>query len=208
MNTLARCGLMLLVASAAHAQTVTIGVHGALGDYRESAEELHFRGGGGGFSVTLSWRQWRADATGTQINYDPVNNASLQSFKSKEGEGHVGYAFTPSLIGEVGVVSRSIDPDFAAQKMTAIPVGLRYLAVIAPGASIGIRGDYLAGAKFSGGGSASLAVELGMFFWAGASNGRWRFTGDYSFQRVDRKTGGLNTPIQQSLAKLGLAVGF
>lgn len=208
MNMLARCGLMLLVASAAHAQTVTIGIHGALGDYRETSEDLHFRGGGGGFSATLSWRQWRADASGTQISYDPVNNDSLQSFKSKEVEGHVGYAFTPSLIGAVGVVSRTIDPEFAAQKMTAIPVGLRYMASIAPGASIGIRGDYLAGAKFSGGGSASMAVELGMFFWAGASNGRWRFTGDYGFQRVDRKTGGLKTPIQQSLGKLGFAVGF
>lgn len=208
MNALARCGLMLLGATAVQAQTVTIGVHGALGDYRETSEDLHFRGGGGGLALTLTWRQWRADFSGTQVTYDPVGNDSLQSFKSKEAVGHVGYTITPSLIGEVGILKRTIDPEFAAQEMTAIPIGLRYMAVIEPGTSIGIRGDYLAGAKFSGGGSASLAIDLGLLFWAGPANGRWRFTGDYDFQRVDRKANGLKTPIQQSLARLGVAVGF
>jgi len=208
MNTLAKCGLMLLGATAAQAQTVTIGVHGALGDYRETSSDLRFKGTGGGFDLTLSWRQFRLDAYGTQISYDSTAGSSQQSFKSKEGDGHLGYAFTPSLIGEVGIVHRSIDPQFAAQEMTAIPIGVRYMAILGPGASIGIRGDYLAAAKFSGGGSASLAVELGLMFWAGPQNGRFRFTGDYSFQRLDRTTGGLKTPIQQSLGRLGVAVGF
>jgi len=209
MNAITRSGLLLLLgASAARAQTVTIGVHGALGDYRETSSDLRFKGLGGGFDLTLNWRWLRADASGTSVKYDSTAGSAFQSFTSKEAKVHVGYAFTPSLIGEVGFVHRSIDPKFTAQEMSAIPIGLRYQAVLGPGAGIGLRGDYLAAASFSGGGSAGLAVELGLFFWAGPANGRFRFTGDYSFQRLDRETGGLKTPIQESLGKLGVAVGF
>jgi hypothetical protein len=47
----------------------------------------------------------------------------------------------------------------------------------------------------------------------GSPNGRIRVTGDYGFDRFDRHTnpagaGTVKVPIQQSLARLGLAVGM
>ena len=87
-------------------------------------------------------------------------------------------------------------------------IGLRYSKTLGPGATVALRGNYLAGAKFTGGGSAGLAMELGLLVSAGPQNGRFRVNGEYGFQRVDRKVGGLAVPIQQSLVRVGVAVGF
>jgi hypothetical protein len=48
----------------------------------------------------------------------------------------------------------------------------------------------------------------GLLVSAGPVNGRYRVTGDYGFQRIDRKVGGQPVPIQQSLVRVGVAVGF
>jgi hypothetical protein len=63
-------------------------------------------------------------------------------------------------------------------------------------------------AKFTGAGTAGLAFELGLLASVGPQNGRYRFTMDYGFQRVDRKVNNTSAPIEQSLVKLGVAVGF
>jgi hypothetical protein len=45
-----------------------------------------------------------------------------------------------------------------------------------------------------------------------ALRGRLRFTGDYDFQRISRKTddgsGSVDVPIQQSLGRVGVALVF
>jgi hypothetical protein len=41
----------------------------------------------------------------------------------------------------------------------------------------------------------------------GATNGRFRFTGDYDFQTAKRKTV-TDAPLQQTLARIGIAFGF
>jgi hypothetical protein len=92
--------------------------------------------------------------------------------------------------------------------MGAARIGVRYSKLIGPGTTVALRGNYLAGAKFTGKGSAGLAFELGLLVSTGPVNGRYRLTGDYGFQRIDRKVGGEPVPIQQSLVRVGLAVGF
>ena len=92
--------------------------------------------------------------------------------------------------------------------MGAARIGVRYSKLIGPGATVALRGNYLAGAKFTGQGSAGLAFELGLLVSVGPQNGRYRLTADYGFQRIDRKVGTAKTPIQQSLVRLGVAVGF
>jgi len=42
----------------------------------------------------------------------------------------------------------------------------------------------------------------------GSQNGRYRFTADYGFQRIDRKVNTAKVPIEQSLVRLGIAVGI
>ena len=80
------------------------------------------------------------------------------------------------------------------------------------GADITVRANYLGGAKFSGGGNSSLGIEMGLGLSVGKANGRYRLTGDYEFQRFNRSTdngsGEVKVPIQQALARIGLAVGF
>ena len=125
---------------------------------------------------------------------------------------HLRWYIANQVSFETGFTKRTMDPEFAAQSMGAVRIGARGLYSIGTGASLSLRGNYLAGSKFSGGGSAGFGVELGLGISVGRSDGRLRATGDYGFQRVNRKrTGGVvggDVPIQQSLARLGVSVGL
>ena len=91
-------------------------------------------------------------------------------------------------------------------------LGLRAAYTQAHGADIALRTAYVAGNDFTGGGSAPFGIELGLAAAYGPGSGRFRVTGDFDFQRIDRRTdqGGteLSVPIQSSVARLGLEVKF
>ncbi len=202
-------GLLLVSGATARAQTVSLGVHGALGDYREVSSNLRYRGFGGGLSLWLSAYRFSAEATATRVSYDPRDdNSGLSSFDATQIDARVGYDVAAGFTAEVGLLRRTISPELAAQEMGAARIGVRYSKLIGPGTTVALRGNYLAGAKFTGKGSAGLAFELGLLVSAGPVNGRYRLTGDYGFQRIDRKVGGQPVPIQQSLVRVGVAVGF
>jgi len=212
MNRALVVALAVLAASAptqGRAQTVLLGVHGALGDYREVSSNLRYGGGGFGGSLALHVGRFSAEGIVTRVSYTPHDkNAGLESFKSMQIDARVGLDVAGGLTAEAGVLRRTIDPELGAQEMGAARIGVRYAKVIGPGATVGLRGNYLAGAKFTGEGSAGLAFELGLFASVGPQNGRFRGTADYGFQRIDRKVGSAKVPIQQSLVRLGVAVGF
>lgn len=210
MNRALAVTLALAAAGApARAQTFLIGVHGALGDYREVTSNLRYGGEGFGGSLALRVGRFSAEGAVTRVSYNPHDdNAGLESFKSTQIDARFGVDVSGGLTAEVGVLRRTIDPQLAAQEMSAARIGVRYAKLIGPGAAIGLRGNYLAGAKFTGEGKANLAFELGLFASVGPQNGRFRGTADYAFQRIDRKAGGSKVPIQQSLVRLGVAVGF
>lgn len=203
-------GLLAAVgAGESAAQAVTVGVHGALGDYREVSQNLRYRGAGFGASLGLRFHKLSAEASVTRLSYDPRDKSSgLSSFTGTQFDARVGVDVASGFTAEAGVTSRTIDPKLSAQEMGAGRIGVRYSKLIGPGATVALRGSYLVGAKFTGAGSAGAAFELGLLVSAGPQNGRYRFTMDYGFQRVDRKTSSTPVPIQQSLVKLGVAVGF
>jgi hypothetical protein len=91
-------------------------------------------------------------------------------------------------------------------------LGLRAAYPLAPGAVVAVRTSYVAGTDVTGGGSAPFGIELGLSAGYGPGSGRFRATGDYDFQRIDRHTDQtgthLSVPIQSSVARLGLAVRF
>jgi hypothetical protein len=70
----------------------------------------------------------------------------------------------------------------------------------------------VASTDFTGGGSAPFGIELGLSAAYGPGSGRFRLTGDFDFQRIDRHTdqdgSRLSVPIQSSLARFGVAVAF
>ena len=202
-------GLLLVGGATARAQTVSLGVQGALGDYREVSSNLRYRGAGGGLSLWLRVQRLSAEATATRVSYDPRDkNSGLTSFEATQLDARLGYDIAAGFTAEVGVLRRTISPALAAQEMGAARIGVRYSKLIGPGTTVALRGNYLAGAKFTGKGSAGLAFELGLLVSTGPVNGRYRFTGDYGFQRIDRKVSGQPVPIQQSLVRVGVAVGF
>ena len=201
--------LVVATATAASAQTVSLGLQGAMGDYREVSSNLHFRGVGGGATLWLRFKRLSAEASASRINYDPRDKSSgLTSFKATQLDARLGVDVAAGFSAEVGVMKRTIDPDLTAQEMGAGRIGVRYSKLIGPGATVALRGNYLVGAKFTGAGSAGLAFELGLLVSVGPQSGRYRFTMDYGFQRIDRKVNSVSVPIEQSLVKLGVAVGF
>lgn len=202
-------GLLLVGGASARAQTVSLGVHGALGDYREVSSNLRYRGAGGGLSLWLRVYRFSAEATATRVSYDPRDdNSGLTSFEATQIDARVGFDVAAGFTAEIGLLRRTISPELAAQEMGAARIGVRYSKLIGPGTTVALRGNYLAGAEFTGKGSAGLAFELGLLVSTGPVNGRYRLTGDYGFQRIDRKVGGQPVPIQQSLVRVGVAVGY
>ena len=214
MRRLVVVSLALCVGAAAGAgaQHVSLGVQGVFGDYREVDSSLVYRGAGIAGAVTLFWHKLGVDVEVTRLSYDPHGGGADSSFKSTQVDMHLRWYIANQVSFETGFTKRTMDPEFAAQSMGAVRIGARGLYSIGTGASLSLRGNYLAGSKFSGGGSAGFGVELGLGISVGRSDGRLRATGDYGFQRVNRKrTGGVvggDVPIQQSLARLGVSVGL
>ena len=211
MNRLVAVSVVLCCggAGAAVAQglKISVGAQGAFAEYREVDSSLAYKGSGAAGTAMVSWRKFGADVEFAKLTFDPDGGGATQSFKSTQVDVHLRYYIAGQVSLETGFTKRTMDPEFAAQSMGAVRVGVRGLYNIGPGASLALRGNYLAGSKFSGGGSAGFGIELGLGVSVGRSDGRYRLTGDYGFQRVNRKTTSA-VPIQQSLARVGVAVGF
>ena len=199
--------LALGTATVASAQVVSIGLQGALGDYREVSSSIKYRGAGGGLTLWLRVHKVSAEGSVSRVSYDP-RDKGLSSFKATQLDARVGVDIAAGFTVEGGVMKRTVDPELSAQEMGAGRLGVRYSKPIGPGATVALRGNYLVGAKFTGAGSAGLAFELGLLVSVGPQNGRYRFTMEYGFQRIDRKVNLISVPIEQSLVKLGVAAGF
>jgi len=195
------------------AQTVTIGPQVLLGDYREVSSALRYRGGGLGAAATLAYKKASLEVTYARLSYDPIEDGStLESFHAGQLDARLRYALTGAVSTEVGLTNRSIDPGFAAQSVGAVRAGIRLSNAIGSGVRLNLRGNYLLRARFSGGGSAPVGLEIAFGVMGEFARGHVRLTTDYEFQYFNRKTddgsGEVSVPIQQALVRLGVAVGF
>ncbi len=198
---------------AAQGKTLTAGGQFVFGDYRETAAALHYQGGGAGVSVGFSRKKLSADGSLLLLSYQPVDGAAATAeFQATQIDARLRYYLASGISAEVGFTRRVADPEFDAQSVAAGRIGLRAAYLLGPGANVSLRGNFLPGAKFSGGGTSSFGFEVGLGLSVGSANDRWRVTADYEFQRFNRVTnnGTLETrvPLQQSLARIGAAVGF
>ncbi len=195
------------------AQRVTFGPEFGVSEYREAAAGLRYRGLGPGAAARVTFHRFTAEGSFVSLQMDPTDDSqATESFRATLIDAWVRWEALNYLGFEVGLLNRSTDSEFAAQSVGAVRIGARTQAPLGPGADVWLRGDYLAAAQFSGGGSAPIALEIGL-----GLDVRWsrllRGSAQYSFQRFDRKTnpaGGpeVNVPIVQSLARIGLAVAF
>jgi hypothetical protein len=200
--------VLAALATPASAQFVNLGVHGVFADYRELGPALSYNGGGLGGIAELNWHKFSGDFEVAKINFTPSSGSSAtDKFTSTQFDAHLRWFLASGISLETGYTKRSVSPDFTTQNFTAIRAGIRANYGLGPSVNLLLRGNYLAAAKFSGGGTAPFALELGLGMAIGAAHGRIRFTGDYEFQRIDRKTS-VKVPIQQALARVGAAIGL
>lgn len=196
------------------AQQITLGGGYALADYQEQADFLHFNGGGPAAMLTVERGRLalRVDAWHLDLNPDNPGAPPLESFALDQVRVRVGVRAMRVIGVEAGYMKRWVDPSRAAQSLSAATLGLRAAYPLAPGAEVAVRTAYVASTGFTGGGSAPFGIELGLSAAYGPGSGRLRLTGDYEFQRIDRRTtqngSRLSVPIQSSFARFGLTVRF
>jgi hypothetical protein len=213
-----RAALLVLGLGAAvtplRAQQVTIGAGYALADYQEQAAFLHFRGGGPTAMIVAERGRLALRVDASHLDLDPPDDSPspLEAFKVDQISIRMGVRAMSLVSVEAGYFRRSTAPSRAAQSYSAGTLGIRAAYPLAPGADVAVRSAYVAGTHFSGGGSAPFGIELGLSAAYGPGSGRYRVTGDYEFQRIDRRTEQngtrLSVPIQSSVARLGLSVRF
>lgn len=196
------------------AQQFTVGAGYALADYREQAAFLHFRGHGPTAMLSAERGRLALRVDATHLSLDPSGESAgvLEAFTVDQFSIRLGMR-TMSLVGvEAGFFRRSTAPSRAAQSYSAATLGLRAAYPLAPGADVALRTAYVASTDFTGGGSAPFGIELGLTAAYGPGAGRVRLTGDFEFQRIDRRTDQdgtrLNVPIQSSVARLAVVVKF
>jgi len=207
--------LLVLASRAVLAQqvNVTIGPQFALGSYREVASGLRYQGTGFGGAASARYRRLSAEAEVVRLTLDPATGSSATSgFTATEVSAWVAYDVATYASVEAGFIRRTADPEFDAQSVGAVRVGARSFYEIGPGATVLFRANYLAAPKFSGGGHAAFSVDLGLGLDVRLA-GRLHGTAAYTFQRINRKTnpggtGEIDAPIQETVARVGLAVGF
>jgi hypothetical protein len=195
------------------AQTFAIGPQVVFGDYREVSADLAYRGAGAGAVVAVARGKVGLEVALAWLRYEPADDgAAVDAFDAQQFDGWLSYDVTRSVSAELGLTNRVVDPDFAAQSAGAVRVGARMSNAIGPGVRLSLRGHYLAGAQFSGGGTAPFGVEVGLGVVGEFLRRRMRVTADYEFQYLDRNTddgsGQASVPIQQALMRLGAAVAF
>lgn len=197
-----------LLPAAAPAQTVRFGLQGVGVTYSEINQGRRAEGGGVGGTFSLRWRRFLLDASGMKARMNPKGSAGGPSFDLLEGDVRLSYAFAPGFAVEVGGGRRAVTPEFATQSVGVVRLGLWSEIALNRISSIWARGAYLVNSRFDGGGSANLAVELGLGASVGTANGRFRGRTDFEFQRIDRKVGTAAVPLEMAVGKLGLEIGF
>ena len=205
---------LMLVAMPASAQRLTMGVEGALMDYREQGAALRFTGAG--LSARTQLSIWRLQVQGrlTRVHVDGASTSAdvTDSFDISQNDVQLRVQVRPRIGVEVGMLSRTMEPEHAAQSMRAWHAGGVFLQPLAPGADVTVRAAYLGATDFGGGGTAPFGLDVGLAVSYGPGAGRVRLTAEYGFQRVDRQTTvndkRVDVPIQSAIARIGVAATF
>lgn len=207
-------GLTLAAAtSSARAQHVSGGAQFAFAEYAEQGPALRFAGSGVAGHVDVTWRRYGLSAALARMALRPRESAiAAEPFDLTQTDVRLRVRATRLVSVEAGFVSRDIEPENAAQSMAAARVGAVMVVPLAVGSDVAVRASYVGGGKFSGGGSAPFGVEVGL----GATYAPWierlRITGDIEFQRLDRRVGtaagSVKSPIQSSVARIGVQVTY
>ena len=202
---------LVLLPPRAEGQRVSAGLGYAFAEYSEQGASLRFGGSGAGGHASVEWRRFGLHFSAASLGFEPEAGAgAAESFDIVQMDVRFRVRATRLVSVEAGYLHRDVKPLHAAQSLGAMRLGAIAAFPLAPGSEVSVRTAYLGGARFSGGGSAPFAVEVGLGASYAPWSGRVRITGDLEFQRFDRRTstsaGQLAAPIQSSTARIGVAI--
>ena len=174
----------------------------------ELNKSLEHGGFGFGAAAGVTHGKWGVDLEGFHASLDPDADASTSApFRLTQFDLRVSYAIEPAISILAGASRRWVAPKFAAPDVGFFQLGLLTQTALARQAKVWARGTYLVAPRFSGGGSAGLAIEIGLGTWIGTADGRYGLRAEYDFQRVDRNVNQASVPIQMMVAKVGFEFG-
>jgi opacity protein-like surface antigen len=204
----------LLPATAAAQRTgIQVGLQGVTGSYAQDSANFRWTGTGFAGSLDVRYANVGLEIRGMKVSLDPEDSlpVSAESFDLTQIDASLRWYVLSALHAEVGFTSRKISPEFAAQEIGAVRVGLLAQYNLSQAARLRLRTHYLAAAKFSGGGSAPLALSIGLGASYRAVNAV-ALTVDYEFQTFRRKTSisgtDVDAPVQSAFARFGVAASF
>lgn len=196
--------LVTLAGGPAAAQTVEVAGYGVAATSSEIGRARQARGLGLGADVSVHFGRVHLVARGLSASLRA--DFSVQpDYAVHQLEALAAYEWSAGLSFEVGVERRFISPDFQAQEMGALRVGVRSQSRLTSLAGVHASAAYLPLTRFSGGGGSDLAVELGLGLRIGRRTGRLSGLVEYSYQRIDREVNGDATPIRFSVARAGIS---
>jgi hypothetical protein len=188
---------------AAPAQTIGVTVFGVAATNGEISDTRQARGLGFGGGARIELGKFRVEARAlhatlradfsVQPDYD-VDQVDLSG----------SWFWRPYLALQLGATRRFTAPDFVAQDVGLMRIGVLSESRIAQIAGIWVRGAYLPVTRFSGGGSAGLGLELGLGVEVGSPGGRLQGFAAFDYQRIDRDAGAASASLQFSSGQAGL----
>jgi len=192
----------------AAAQEWEAAVYGVAATNGEVERVRQARGLGLGAQVSARFGRWSVQARGYTASLRA--DFSVQPDYALDGVDLLGaYSWRPYLAIQAGAGRRFVRPDFVAQEIGVLRVGVLSQTRVARLAQMWARGAVLPLARFSGGGSSGLGLELGFGTRIGNPLSRWVFMVEYEYQRLDRTVdardpvGRIEAPIQTSVARVG-----
>jgi hypothetical protein len=191
------------------AQDVRVGLHGVYATNTELNERRGAGGAGIGGLLAGDVGRFGLELSGYMVSLSAEEpQSALQDYKVRQGDARASVLVTPSVAIQFGAGRRSVDPELAAQDVGFLRVGLASENRLSNISNLRVRGAYLLAPRFSGGGNAGLAFEIGLGVGIGRQDGRVRFEMGYDFQRIDRQVNDVDVPIQSMVARVGAAVGL
>lgn len=194
--------LALVAPASAVGQVIHLAAFGAAATNSEVEDTRETRGLGFGVGVRADLSRFRAEArylhAGLQADF-----SIQQDYDVDEVDLTVTWFWRPYLAAQIGVARRFTSPDFVAQDVGAMRIGLLSETRLARIAAIWLRGSYLPVSRFSGGGSAGMGMEIGLGVELGAPDARLQGFAAFDYQRIDRNAAA-SAPMQFSVGRAGL----
>ena len=185
------------------AQAISAGFAGSRTTYDEVVADNRQNGFGAAIFGEYATEAWAAEGEVTWRSLSPTE-------PGPQGLTMLGVSFRgryrawETLFAEVGLERRSVDPEFTAQEVGFVSVGLRYESALTSRALVWIRGAAIPVTGFSGGGSGGVGVEVGFGARVQRADSPWAASAAYDFQRIDRTVSELDAPIQLSGLRVGI----